>query len=135
MTAISIRDIWMEYGDQVVLERVSLEIAPRSFLALVGPSGCGKSTFLRLLLGEERPTRGHLLLEGTPLPVEPGPDRGIVFQRYSVFPHLTVLGNVLLGLELRAAPFLGRLFGPARRQAVEEAVAMLTAVGLDHALD
>ena len=75
-----------------------------AFVSIVGPSGCGKSTFLRLVLGQERPTRGTILLDGEPLPDEPGPDRGVVFQRYSVFPHLTVLGNVLIGLRVRRQP-------------------------------
>ncbi|MGO7515600.1 ATP-binding cassette domain-containing protein, partial [Rhizobium ruizarguesonis] len=61
-------------------------VASRAFVALVGPSGCCKSTFLRMLLGQERPTRGTILLYGKALPQEPGPDRGVVFQRYSVFP-------------------------------------------------
>ncbi len=135
MTGISVRDLWKEYGDQVVLERVSLDIAPRSFVALVGPSGCGKTTFLRMLLSEEVPSRGSITLDGKPLAPEPGPDRGVVFQRYSVFPHLTVLGNVLLGLELGRSRFWGRLFGPARAAARAEAAAMLEAVGLGHALD
>ncbi|MGE5152688.1 MAG: ATP-binding cassette domain-containing protein, partial [Bdellovibrio bacteriovorus] len=78
---------------------------------------------------------GQILLDGRPLPAEPGPDRGIVFQRYSVFPHLTVLRNVLLGLELRAAPLTGHLFGAARREALGRARQMLDAVGLGRALD
>ncbi len=86
MSRLVVTDVWQEYGEQVVLERLSLVIEPRSFVALVGPSGCGKSTFLRLLLGDERPTRGTITLDGAPLPAEPGPDRGVVFQRYSVFP-------------------------------------------------
>ena len=64
--------VWKEYGDQIVLERIILEIAPRAFVALVGPSGCGKTTFLRMLLGEERPTRGAILLDGEPLPARAG---------------------------------------------------------------
>ena len=127
---ILVEDVWKEYRDQIVLERVTLAIAPRAFVALVGPSGCGKTTFLRLLLGEEQPTRGRILVDGRPLPAEPGPDRGIVFQRYSVFPHLTVLGNVLLPCELEAAPATARLFGAARRSAVEKAHALLDEVGL-----
>ena len=132
---IAVRNLWKEYGDQVVLERLNLEVQPGEFCTIVGASGCGKTTFLRLLLGEEAPTRGRILLDGEPLPAEPGPDRGIVFQRYSVFPHLTVLHNVLLGLELRAAPLTGRLFGAARREARERARQMLEAVGLGRALD
>jgi len=58
MSRISVRNVWKEYPNQVVLERLSLEIASGEFCALVGPSGCGKTTFLRMLLGEESPTRG-----------------------------------------------------------------------------
>jgi len=130
MTAITVRHMWKEYGDQVVLENVNLQVRNHEFCTVVGASGCGKTTFLRMLLGEERPSRGEFLIDGRPLPDEPGPDRGIVFQRYSVFPHLTVLENVLLGLELQTAPLLGRLFGRRRREAVEKAEAMLQAVGL-----
>ncbi len=130
MSAISFRNVWVEYGDQIVLERLNLEIASGAFLSVVGPSGAGKSTLLRLILGQERPTRGTILLEGMPLPGEPGPDRGIVFQRYSVFPHLTVLGNVLLAFELASSKILARLTGAARRQAVAASEQLLEAVGL-----
>jgi len=135
VSRIVARNVWKEYGDQVVLERVNLDIGEREFCTLVGASGCGKTTFLRLLLGQERPSRGELLLDGRPWPAEPGPDRGVVFQRYSVFPHLSVLDNVLLGLELRRARLAGRLFGAARRRARDEAGKMLDAVGLGAARD
>jgi len=131
MGAISVRNVWVEYGDQIVLERINLEIASGAFLSIVGPSGCGKSTFLRLILGQDRPTRGTLLLDGKPLPDEPGPDRGIVFQRYSVFPHLTVLGNVLVAFEFAGSAVLARLRGQARRAAIEQSRALLVAVGLE----
>ena len=130
MTTLSIRRLWKEYGDQVVLENINLEVKDNEFITVVGASGCGKTTFLRMLLGEERPSRGTFLIDGEPLPAEPGPDRGIVFQRYSVFPHLTVRANVLLGLELEQAPLTGRLFGPKRRAALERVDEMLNAVGL-----
>ena len=130
MSTLSFRNVWVEYGNQVVLERVNLEIISGTFLSIVGPSGAGKSTFLRLILGQERPTQGAVLLDGQPFPAEPGPDRGIVFQRYSVFPHLTVLGNVLLGYELASSPFTARLFGTARKAAVEKSLALIEAVGL-----
>lgn len=133
MTAIRVEHLWKEYGDQIVLENISLDFAPRSFVALVGPSGCGKTTFLRMLLSEEAPTRGAILVDGKPLAPEPGADRGVVFQRYSVFPHLTVLGNVLLAAELPKAPLTGRLFGSARRRAEEEARALIAEVGLSGA--
>jgi NitT/TauT family transport system ATP-binding protein len=132
---IEIRNLWKQYDDQVVLERLNLRIAQGEFCSMVGASGCGKSTFLRLLLGQERPTRGEILLDGEPLPSEPDPNRGVVYQRYSVFPHLSVVRNVMLGLELPHAPFTGRLFGARRRLARDEAVAMLARVGLADSLD
>ncbi|MCQ2005999.1 ATP-binding cassette domain-containing protein [Rhizobium sp. NRK18] len=135
MSRLVIDKVWKEYGDQIVLEDVSIEIESRAFVALVGPSGCGKTTFLRMLLGQERQTRGTILMDGEPLPPEPGPDRGVVFQRYSVFPHLTVLGNVLIGKEMTAAGATARLFGAARRAAIDEARAMVAEVGLGHAED
>jgi NitT/TauT family transport system ATP-binding protein len=130
MTAIVFDKVWKEYGDHVVLERIDLVIAPRSFVALVGPSGCGKTTFLRMLLGEERPTRGQILVGGVPLKAEPNADRGVVFQRYSVFPHLTVLANVMIGREFERSPLLGKLFGLRRREVEAEARTLLEAVGL-----
>ena len=102
---------------------------------MVGASGCGKSTFLRLLLGQEAPSRGTILLDGKPLQAEPDRSRGVVFQRYSVFPHLSVLDNVTIGLELPNARLLGRLFGAGKREARERAVWMLQKVGLGQALD
>jgi NitT/TauT family transport system ATP-binding protein len=130
MSALSVRDVWVEYGDQIVLERINLEIASGSFVSLVGPSGAGKSTFLRLILGQEQPVRGAILLDDAPLPPEPGPDRGVVFQRYSVFPHLTVLGNVLIAYEFEASQVLGRLIGRARRDAIAKCERLLEGVGL-----
>jgi NitT/TauT family transport system ATP-binding protein len=130
VTAVSVEGVWKEYGEKVVLENLNLEVAPRSICVLAGPSGCGKSTLLRLLLGQERPTRGRIRVGGEPLLPEPAPDRGVVFQRYSVFPHLTVLGNVVLGLELERSKLLGKLFGAARRRAEAEAMQYLESVGL-----
>ncbi|MBB1090711.1 ABC transporter ATP-binding protein [Rhodopseudomonas palustris] len=130
MSAIRFDGVWKEYGDHIVLERITIDVAPRAFVALVGPSGCGKTTFLRMLLGEETPTRGRILIDGKPLRPEPDADRGVVFQRYSVFPHLTVLQNVLLGRELKESKWLGRLFGGAKRAATEQAMVLLDEVGL-----
>jgi NitT/TauT family transport system ATP-binding protein len=127
---IEINNVWKIYADQVVLEGLRLRINAGEFCVVVGASGCGKTTFLRMLLGEDPPSRGQLLLDGNPLPSEPGPERGIVFQRYSVFPHLSVLGNVMLGLEFQASPLLARLRGRARREATTLALALLDQVGL-----
>ncbi len=131
MSAISIRNLWLEYGDQIVLERINLDIDAGGFISLVGPSGAGKSSFLRLLLGQERPSRGAILLDGKPLRPEPGPDRGVVFQRYSVFPHLTVLENVLVAFEFESSPVLAWLFGKARRDAIAKSEELLEEVGLE----
>jgi NitT/TauT family transport system ATP-binding protein len=130
MTRLAIKGVWKEYDDQVVLENVNLDIGDHEFVTVIGASGCGKTTFLRLLLGVETPTRGRLLMDGRPLPSEPGPDRGIVFQRYSLFPHLSVLDNLLLGLELRGSRVLGRLRGKRRHRALDAAERLLDAVGL-----
>jgi NitT/TauT family transport system ATP-binding protein len=131
---LSLRNVWVEYGDKVVLERVHLDIAEGSFVSVIGPSGAGKSSLLRVILGQEAPTRGSIMLDGKPLPPECGPDRGVVFQRYSVFPHLSVLRNTVFGLECAQAPLTGRLFGAKRRAALAEAEEMLDAVGLANSL-
>lgn len=69
------------------------------FISIIGPSGCGKSTLLNLIAGFLKPTSGEVLVSDK-LVEGPGPDRGMIFQKYSSFPHLTVLDNVLFGLEL-----------------------------------
>lgn len=131
---LRLRDVWVEYGDKVVIEGITLDIEAGSFVSIVGPSGAGKSSLLRVILGQEAPTRGSIRLDGAPLAPECGPDRGVVFQRYSVFPHLSVLRNTMFGLECAEAPFTGRLFGARRRAAAAEAEEMLTAVGLGDSL-
>jgi NitT/TauT family transport system ATP-binding protein len=130
MTTVTAKGLWKHYGHHVVLENLNLTVKDREFVTIVGASGCGKTTFLRMLLGIEQPTRGQLLIDGKPVPPEPGADRGVVFQRYSLFPHLTVLENLLLGLELSGSRALGRLFGAARRNALEKANHLLAAIGL-----
>jgi len=132
---LALSNVWVEYGDKVVLERINLDIEEGSFLSVIGPSGAGKSSLLRLVLGQTAPTRGRIMLDDAPLKPECGPDRGVVFQRYSVFSHLTVLQNTMFGLECAEAPFTARLFGSRRRAAREKAAEMLAAVGLEDSLD
>ena len=93
------KDVYKEYGPKRVLDNLDFAVEHGEFCTIVGPSGCGKSTLLRLILGQERPTSGTILIDGTPVG---GPDveRGIVYQKYSLFPHLSVLENVLLGKRL-----------------------------------
>lgn len=133
MSFIDVQNVWQQYGDQVVLEGLTMSVNEGEFCTMVGTSGCGKSTFLRLLLGQESPSKGKILLDGKPLRGEPDSSRGVVFQRYSVFPHLSVLDNVALGLELPHSPVFGRLFGKAKRDAREQAATLLKRVGLGHA--
>jgi NitT/TauT family transport system ATP-binding protein len=132
---LAFRNVAVEYGGKVVLERVSLGIEEGAFVSIVGPSGAGKSTLLRLVLGQEAPTRGSISLDGEPLRPEPGRDRGVVFQRYSVFPHLSALHNVMFGLECAGSMLRGRLAGARRKAARDEAAAMLAQVGLGASLD
>ncbi|MEM7496731.1 MAG: ABC transporter ATP-binding protein [Pseudomonadota bacterium] len=131
MSFVEVRDLWQSYGELSVLERVNLEAEEGEFLSLVGASGCGKSTFLRLMLGQERPVRGEIRVAGSPPAEEPGPERGIVFQRYSVFPHMTVRDN-LVAAEAFAAGRLGRFWGARQREARAGAEDVLARIGLGH---
>ena len=132
---IQLKGVSMEYGDNRVLERLSLSVEAGSLCTIVSASGCGKSTFLRLLLSQEQPTGGRILLDGAPLPPEPTPDRGIVFQRYSVFPHLSVEENLILAFEFESAGFGGRLFGASRTHARDRVAETLDKIGLFAAKD
>jgi NitT/TauT family transport system ATP-binding protein len=87
----------------LALEDVSLDVHPREFLALLGPSGCGKSTLLYLIGGFLPIETGTILVDGAPVR-GPGPDRGIVFQHFALFPWKTVRKNVLYGLERQNLP-------------------------------
>lgn len=135
MSYIEVNKLWKSYGDQIVLEDVNLSVDKGEFVTIVGASGCGKSTFLRILLGQETQTKGSIIHDGKPLCEEPDEDRGIVFQKYSVFPHLTVLQNVILGTEFSESRWFGKLFGSKKKQAIGEARALIDAVGLGHAED
>jgi NitT/TauT family transport system ATP-binding protein len=87
-------------GAVVALDGLTLDIVPREFLTLLGPSGCGKSTLLNIIAGFEKPDGGDVLLNGHAIE-RPGPDRGVVFQDYALFPWLTVQDNVEYGLRER----------------------------------
>lgn len=130
MSYLQIRSVWKTYENSVILEKLNFSIEKGEFCTLIGPSGCGKSTFLRMLLGQDTPSRGSILLEGEPLSSEPGSDRGVVFQKYTLFPHLKALENVMLGLEMEHSAFLGKVFGSKRKRIKEEAMEMLESVGL-----
>jgi NitT/TauT family transport system ATP-binding protein len=89
-------------GPLRVVDDVSYRIADREFVSIIGPSGCGKTTMMNLVAGFSKPTSGAVLLDGQPI-AAPGPDRGVIFQEYGVFPWLTVRQNIAFGLNLRAS--------------------------------
>ncbi|MCX8207494.1 MAG: ABC transporter ATP-binding protein [Methanothrix sp.] len=86
-----------------VLRDISMSVDEGEFVCFIGPSGCGKTTLLRIIAGLEFPSSGSVLLDGTPIK-GPGPERGMVFQEYSLFPWRTVLDNVAFGPEIRGVP-------------------------------
>jgi NitT/TauT family transport system ATP-binding protein len=101
---LSVKDLKKTFGQngstRTVFDGVSLDIHRREFVTVIGPSGCGKSTFLRIIAGLDECSGGAALLDGKDIG-EPGPDRGMVFQGYTLFPWLTVKRNVMFGLEMR----------------------------------
>ncbi|MCB1615970.1 MAG: ABC transporter ATP-binding protein [Pseudomonadales bacterium] len=107
-------------GRITALKNVSFKTHRREFVCIIGPSGCGKSTLVRMLAGLESITSGEILLDGEPK-LEPGPDRGMVFQGYTLFPWLTVKKNVMFGLQMQ---------GRSKSQAESEAMQWVEMVGL-----
>ena len=88
-------------GKLNVVDDVSYDIHDGDFVAVIGPSGCGKTTMMSMLAGFQRPTVGSVLFDGKPVK-GPGPERGVIFQEYGVFPWLTVKQNIAFGLRLKA---------------------------------
>jgi len=82
---------------------IDLNVAENDFITILGPSGCGKSTLLRIIAGLDRPSEGRVLLDGREVRA-PGPDRGMVFQSYTLFPWLTVAENIAFGLREKGVP-------------------------------
>lgn len=121
---ISIRSVSKTYessrGRVTSLQNVDLAVARGEFVTLVGPSGCGKSTMLNLVAGLLKPTSGAVLVDGRPVE-GPGPDRGVIFQQYALFPWLTARQNVEFGL---------RLQGLKKKERRERAQQYLDLVGL-----
>ena len=96
---LHIQDLYKSYGENVILDNIDLSVSEGAFVTVVGPSGCGKSTLLRLILGQEPQTSGEILVDQKPVGFT-NVDRGIVYQKYSLFPNKSVLENVLLGKKL-----------------------------------
>lgn len=103
-----------------VLNDIDLHVSPGEFVTIVGPSGCGKSTLLRLILGSEQPDCGTVLFDGETIR-NPDRKRGIVFQKYSLFPHLTVLDNLAFGLDMEAFTLPGRMMRPMKHRKARKA--------------
>ena len=137
---ILLENVYVEYPDnnsgiKRVLNDIDLRVSAGEFVTVVGPTGCGKSTLFRLILGQEKPTRGKVLIDGNQVE-KPDRDKGIVFQKYSLFPNRTVLENITFGLEFEGFNILSRPLGNIfykNRLAEYRKVAMeyLGRIGLD----
>ncbi|RWM02422.1 MAG: ABC transporter ATP-binding protein [Mesorhizobium sp.] len=122
-TTMAIEDVTLRYGDAngvLALDDVSLKVAKNEFCVIVGPSGCGKSSLLYLAAGLNDATSGRIKVDGREV-IEPGPDRGMVFQSYTLFPWLTVRANIEYGPKRKGLP------PEQRRQIVDQ---YLNEVGL-----
>jgi putative spermidine/putrescine transport system ATP-binding protein len=120
---VTLRDLHRHYGPVKALDGLTLEMVPGEMVVLLGPSGCGKTTALRILAGLDTATSGQVLVGGRDMTKVPANkrDMGMVFQAYSLFPHLTVVDNVAFGLKLR---------GVDKRKRLARAEEMLALVGL-----
>ncbi|MGN1040110.1 MAG: ABC transporter ATP-binding protein [Candidatus Fimimonas sp.] len=103
---IEIKNVYKSYDGKPVVKNLSLTIKRGEFVTLLGPSGCGKTTTLRMIAGFEQPTEGTVLFNGEDITTLPPHKRNIntVFQKYALFPHLTVFGNIAFGLKLKVVP-------------------------------
>lgn len=121
---IECKDLGKQYktpeGEKVIIERMDLAVKENEFVVLFGPGQCGKTTMIRLLSGLEQPDRGEVRINGK-LIQGPGPDRGVVYQTISLFPWLTVMGNVEYGPKVR---------GIAKKERREKAQHYIELVGL-----
>jgi NitT/TauT family transport system ATP-binding protein len=110
-----------QQGLVTALKDINFKTHRREFVCVIGPSGCGKSTLIRILAGLESPSSGDVLLDHKPV-LEPGPERGMVFQGYTLFPWLSVKHNVMFGLEMQ---------GINKVTAESEAMSWIELVGLE----
>lgn len=121
---IECKDLGKQYktpeGERAIIERMDLAVKENEFVVLFGPGQCGKTTMIRLLSGLEQPDRGEVRINGKRIQ-GPGPDRGVVYQTISLFPWLTVMGNVEYGPKVR---------GIAKKERREKAQHYIELVGL-----
>ena len=95
-----VKNLCKSFGDKTVLEDINFSMRSGEFVTFVGSSGCGKSTLLRLIAGLDHPSSGTIHVDGSPVE-GPGPDRGMVFQKYSLYPWLNAADNVAFGMRLQ----------------------------------
>ena len=105
-TIISLRDIFVRFDGEVILNHINLDFKDKEFITILGPSGCGKTTTLRIIGGFVEPESGDVLFDGKRINGTPPNKRNVntVFQKYSLFPHLNVFDNVAFGLKLKKVP-------------------------------
>jgi ABC-type sugar transport system ATPase subunit len=121
MSYLKLRNISKKFGDNLVLDKISLEINESELLVLLGPSGCGKSTLLRLIAGLEELSEGEIYLNDNRIDTKPPKDRHVamVFQNYSLYPHMTVEKNLAFPLKI------ARFDKKEIKKRVEDVAAML----------
>ncbi len=137
-TVLELRGVGHWFGEDKVLHDVNLKVIRGEIVSLVGPSGCGKSTLLRAALGTHPPRAGEVLMNGTPV-TGAGRDRGIVYQRYSLYPFLTAQQNVALGLMFDQTSLPFRFFQffkwkKIEKTFLERAAELLVRLGLGESL-
>ena len=103
---VSLKDIFVRFDGEVILNHINLDIREKEFVTILGPSGCGKTTTLRIIGGFVEPESGDVIFDGTRINGLPPHKRNVntVFQKYSLFPHLNVFDNVAFGLKLKKLP-------------------------------
>jgi NitT/TauT family transport system ATP-binding protein len=128
-SVVEARDVTVRFGSFTAIRDICFTIpdVPNrgEFITIIGPSGCGKSTLLNCIAGLLAPTEGALYVRGRKV-FEPGRDRGMIFQQYSSFPHLTVLKNVLFGLKINKS-----VLYLSRQEQLDRAMALVREVGLE----
>lgn len=132
---LHLEDVYKSYGSKRILNDIDLKVSKGEFVCVVGPSGCGKSTLLRLITGQEHATMASAIKFNAKTIQEPDRSRGIVYQKYGLYPNLTVIENVLLGKKLSRGFFKFFKKDKIYKEAFEEAISLLERMGLGNDVD
>ena len=129
---IEINHVGKKFGDLTVLKDINVKVKEKEVVVIIGPSGSGKSTLLRCINGLEQPTSGSVVFDGTPVNGEKNINEvrtevGMVFQRFNLFPHMTVIQNIML------APMKVRKI--SKKEAYDRGMQLLQKVGLEDKAD